>query len=81
MQPFAEMRSLSIVCFARTLGTAPPGHFETLAELKCLPQSGHRCAEACEMGIPVQAYWLSSCWTISMHHIADSAIAEIYAVA
>jgi hypothetical protein len=25
MQPFAEMRSLSIVCFARILGTAAPG--------------------------------------------------------
>jgi hypothetical protein len=25
MQPFAEMRSLSVVCFARTLGTAAPG--------------------------------------------------------
>jgi hypothetical protein len=26
MRPFADMRSLSIVCFRRTLGTVAPGH-------------------------------------------------------
>jgi hypothetical protein len=31
MQPFAEMRSLSIVYFARPLGTAAPGHFQTVS--------------------------------------------------
>jgi hypothetical protein len=29
MQPFAEMRSLSIVCFARTLGTAAHGQLQS----------------------------------------------------
>jgi hypothetical protein len=30
MQPFAEMRSLSIVCFARTLGTAARGQMQSI---------------------------------------------------
>jgi hypothetical protein len=45
MQPFAEMRSLSIVCFARTLGTAAPGHNRSLAGGVQIPRAGVACLD------------------------------------
>jgi hypothetical protein len=55
MQPFAEMRSLSIVCFARTLGTVARGQlwkFETTPKF-----CQERTTSVLHAGLPLVSRW------------------------